>query len=67
MGEAGNRHWELKKCAHNFSWAFDRRRYRWEDSTKIGLKEIHVDRIYVTQGRVQWRYDVNTVINISVP
>jgi hypothetical protein len=47
-----------------------RPRRRWEDNIKMDLREIGVDGtnwIQLTQGRVQWRACVNTVMNLRVP
>jgi hypothetical protein len=47
-----------------------RPRRRWEDSIKMGLREIGIDGtnlIQLTQDRVQWRAFVNTVISLRVP
>jgi hypothetical protein len=47
-----------------------RRRRRWVDIIKIGLREIGwdgVDCIDLAQDRDQWRDLVNTVMNLRVP
>jgi hypothetical protein len=47
-----------------------RPRHRWEDNTKLDLKEIRIDGanwIQLAQGKVQWRAFVNTVMNLRVP
>jgi hypothetical protein len=47
-----------------------RPRRRWEDSIKLDLREIGIDRanwIRLTQYRVQWQAFVNTVMNLRVP
>jgi hypothetical protein len=45
-------------------------RHRWEDNTKMDLREIGIDGanwIRLAQDRVQWRAFVNTVMNLRVP
>jgi hypothetical protein len=47
-----------------------RPRRRWEDNTKLNLREIGIDVvnwIRLAQDRVQWRGIVNTVMNLQVP
>jgi hypothetical protein len=47
-----------------------RPRRRWEDKTKMHLREIRIDGanwIRLAQDRVQWRAIVNTVMNLRVP
>jgi hypothetical protein len=47
-----------------------RRRYRWEDNIKTGLREIGwggMDWIDLAQDRDQWRAHVNTVMDLWVP
>jgi hypothetical protein len=47
-----------------------RRRSRWEDNIKLGLREIGIDGanwIQLALGRVQWRAFVNTVMSFRVP
>jgi transposase len=47
-----------------------RPRRRWEDSIKLGLREIGIDGanwIQLAQDRVQWRAFVNTVMSLRVP
>jgi hypothetical protein len=47
-----------------------RPRHRWEDSIKMDLREIGIDRanwIRLAQDRVQWKAFVNTVMNLWVP
>jgi hypothetical protein len=47
-----------------------RPRHRWEDNTKMDLKEIRwgsMDWIDLSQDRDQWRALVNTVMNVQVP
>jgi hypothetical protein len=47
-----------------------RRRRKWEDYVKMGLKEIGNDGmnwIQLAQDRVQWRAFVSTVMNLRVP
>jgi hypothetical protein len=47
-----------------------RRRRRWEDNIRIGLREIGwkvVDWIQLAQDRDQWQDLVNTVINLRIP
>jgi len=47
-----------------------RSRHRWEDNIKMDLKEIGIDgtnRIWLAQGRVQWRAFVSTVMNLRLP
>jgi hypothetical protein len=47
-----------------------RPRHRWEDSTKLDLREIGIDEvnlIRLAQNRVQWRAFVSTVMNLRVP
>jgi hypothetical protein len=47
-----------------------RPRRRWEDNTKLELKEIGIDEanwIRLAQDRVQWRAFVDTVMNLRVP
>jgi hypothetical protein len=47
-----------------------RPRLRWEDKIKMDLRDIGivwVDRIQLTQDRVQWRACVNTVMNSRIP
>jgi hypothetical protein len=44
-------------------------RGRWEGNTKMALKEIRRDVcvcqwLYVTQGKVIWRSDVNVAVNL---
>jgi hypothetical protein len=46
-----------------------RPRRRWEDNTKMDLREIGIDGanwIRLAQDRVQWRALVNTVMNLRV-
>jgi hypothetical protein len=46
-----------------------RPRHRWEDNSKLGLREIGVDGtnwIQLAQNRVQWWASVNTVMNLRV-
>jgi hypothetical protein len=43
---------------------------RWEDNTKMDLREIGIDGanwIQLAQDRVHWRAFVNTVLNLRVP
>jgi hypothetical protein len=43
---------------------------KWEGNIKMDFEEIGcegVDCIYLAQGRVQWRYLVNAVMNLRVP
>jgi hypothetical protein len=45
-------------------------RNRWEDNTKMDLREIGIEGanwIQLAQDRVQWRACVNTVMNLRVP
>jgi hypothetical protein len=45
-------------------------RLRWEDSTKLDLREIGrggMDWIDVAEDRYQWKAPVNTVMNFLVP
>jgi hypothetical protein len=47
-----------------------RTRCRWDDDTRIDLKEIGwegVDWMHLAQDRDQWRALVNTVMNLRVP
>jgi hypothetical protein len=47
-----------------------RPRHRWEDNTKMDLREVGIDGanwIRLAQDRVQWRAFVNTVMNLRVP
>jgi hypothetical protein len=47
-----------------------RPRHRWEDNTKMDLRETGIDVancIQLAQDRVQWRASVNTVMNLRVP
>jgi hypothetical protein len=47
-----------------------RPRLRWEDNTKMDLREIGIDVenwIHLAQDRVQWRACVNEVMNLRVP
>jgi hypothetical protein len=47
-----------------------RSRRRGEDNIKMDLREIGIDGtnwIQLAQDRVQWRYCVNTVMNLRVP
>jgi hypothetical protein len=47
-----------------------RPRRRWEDNTKMDLRERGIDEvncIRLAQDRVQWRAFVNTVMNLRVP
>jgi hypothetical protein len=47
-----------------------RPRCRWENNTKMGLREIVTDEanwIRLAQDRIQWRAFVNTVMNLQVP
>jgi len=47
-----------------------RSKRRWEDNTKMDLREIGIDGanwIRLAQDRVQWRAFVNTVMNLRVP
>jgi hypothetical protein len=47
-----------------------RPRHRWEDKSKLDLREIGIDGvnwIQLAQDRVQWRAFVNTVMNLQVP
>jgi hypothetical protein len=47
-----------------------RPRRRWEDNSKLDLREIGIDGanwIQLIQDRVQWRTSVNTVMNLRVP
>jgi hypothetical protein len=47
-----------------------RPRRRWEDITKMEVREIGIDGakwIRLAQDRVQWRAFVNTVMNLRVP
>jgi hypothetical protein len=47
-----------------------RPRRRWEDNTKMDLREIGIDgenRIRLAQDRVQWRGFVSTVMKFRVP
>jgi hypothetical protein len=47
-----------------------RPRRRWEDNTKMDLREKAIDRanwIQLAQYRVQWRTGVSTVMNLRVP
>jgi hypothetical protein len=47
-----------------------RHRCRWEDNIRMGLRETErkgVDWIHVGQDRDQWRFLVNTVMNLRVP
>jgi hypothetical protein len=44
--------------------------HRWEDNTKVDLREIGIDGanwIQLAQNGVWWRAFVNTVMNIPVP
>jgi hypothetical protein len=46
-----------------------RSRRRWEDNIELDLREIGIDgvnRIHLTQDRVQWRAFVNTMMNLRV-
>jgi hypothetical protein len=46
-----------------------RPRHRWEDNTKMDLREIGiagVNCIWLAQDRVQWRAFVNTVMNLRI-
>jgi hypothetical protein len=48
----------------------ERPMHRWEDNTKLDLREIGIDganRIELAQNRVQWRAFVNTVMNLRIP
>jgi hypothetical protein len=45
-------------------------RRRWEDNTRMDLKEIRwdgVDWMHLAQDRDQWRTLVNTIMKIPVP
>jgi hypothetical protein len=45
-------------------------RRRWEDNTKMDLKEIgwgDMNWIHLAQDIVQWRALVNTVMNLRIP
>jgi hypothetical protein len=45
-----------------------RPRRRWEDNSKMYLREIGIDGAnWIQLDRVQWRAFVNTVINLRVP
>jgi hypothetical protein len=47
-----------------------RPRPRWEDNSKMDLREIGLDGanwIQLAQDRIQWRACVNTVMNLRVP
>jgi hypothetical protein len=47
-----------------------RPRHRWEDNTKMDLREIgfgDVDWFHLAQTRDTWQAPVNTVMNIRVP
>jgi hypothetical protein len=47
----------------------ERHRRRWEDNTKMDLRETEIDGgnwIRLAQNRVQWRAFVNTVMNLRV-
>jgi hypothetical protein len=47
-----------------------RPRRRWEDNIKVDLREMGIDGanwIQLAQDRVQWRFCVNTVMNLRVP
>jgi hypothetical protein len=47
-----------------------RPRCRWEDNTKLDLREIGIDGvnwIWLAQDRVQWGAVVNMVMNLQVP
>jgi hypothetical protein len=47
-----------------------RPRCRWEDNSKLELREIGIDGsnwIRLAQDRVQWRAFVSTVMNLQVP
>jgi hypothetical protein len=47
-----------------------RPRHRWEDNTKIDLREIGIDGanwIWLAQDRFQWWALVSTVMNLWVP
>jgi hypothetical protein len=47
-----------------------RPRCRWEDNTRMGLREIGwggMDWIGMAEDRDQWRAFVNTVMNLQVP
>jgi hypothetical protein len=47
-----------------------RSRRRWEDNSKMDLREIGIDGtnwIRLAQDRVEWRAFVNTVMNLRVP
>jgi hypothetical protein len=47
-----------------------RPRHRWEDNSKVDLREIGIDEanwIRLAQGRMRWRAFVNMVMNLRIP
>jgi hypothetical protein len=47
-----------------------RPRRRWENTIRMDLREIGIDRenwIQLAQDRIQWRACVNTIMNLRVP